>query len=127
MTSSAIPIRPEAGAILAAALPAGTAPTGTTTSLACYLQKGTDVTWQWGLNADNSWYVLRGKWISTPYTGLTKFVTDVSPAALVAAANKAIQYYGRAGYTVQSLFAADSGTGFNYPIIAGGIELYPKF
>ena len=30
------------------------------TSVACYLQKGDSVTWQWALNSHNSWYVLTG-------------------------------------------------------------------
>jgi hypothetical protein len=127
MTTIAVPTRGVAGEVLAMAVPGAAVPTGTTTSLACYVQKGSDVTWQWGLNNDNSYYVLNGKWIATPYTGLTKFVTNTSQAELVGAANNAIRYYKLAGYTVQSIFAADSGAGYNYPIVAGSTELYPKF
>ena len=127
MTLNAVPTRGSVGELLAMAAPASAVPTGTTTSLACYVQKGSDVTWHWGLNSDNSYYVLSGKWIATPYTGLTKFVTNASQAELVAAANNAIAYYKLAGYTLQSLFAADSGAGYNYPIVAGGTELYPKY
>ena len=83
MTTIAVPTRGVAGEVLAMAVPGAAVPTGTTTSLACYVQKGSDVTWQWGLNNDNSYYVLNGKWIATPYTGLTKFVTNTSQAELV--------------------------------------------
>lgn len=97
----------------------------TTTSVACYLQKGSDVTWQWGLNADNSYYKLNGYWITTSHTSLQKFVTDTDEAEMLAAANRAIAYYNRAGYSVIGLFAADSSAGYNYPIIVGESELYP--
>jgi hypothetical protein len=127
MTTIAVPTRGSVGEVLGLAVPAAAVPTGTSTSLACYVQKGSDVTWHWGLNNDNSYYVLNGNWITTPYTGLTKFVTSASQADLVAAANNAIAYYKLAGYTLQSMFAADSGAGYNYPIVAGGTELYPKY
>ncbi|WP_141841926.1 hypothetical protein [Humibacillus xanthopallidus] len=97
----------------------------TTTSVACYLQKGSDVTWQWGLNADNSYYKLNGYWITTPHTRLQKFVTDTDEAEMMAAANRAIAYYNRTGYSVIGLFAADSSGGYNYPILVGESELYP--
>jgi hypothetical protein len=97
----------------------------TTTSLACYLQTGSGVTWQWGLNADNSYYALHGYWATTPYTKLTKFVTDTSPDELLAAANRAIEYYKLAGSSVLGIFAADSSAGYNYPIIVGDSLLYP--
>ena len=95
--------------------------------MGCYVQKGSDVTWQWGLNSDNSYYVLRGTWVTTPYTGLTKFVTSASQQEMAAAANNAIAYYKLAGYTLQSMFAADGSAGYNYPIVTGGTELYPKY
>jgi hypothetical protein len=125
MTYNAIPMRADVGEQLAAPMSPSLAPSDTTTSLACYLQKGSDVTWQWGLNSNNSYYVLSGAWITTPFTGLTKFVTGVSVSELMAAATKSIGYYGHTGYTVQSLFASDGG--YNYPIIASGTELYPKY
>ncbi len=127
MTYNAVPVRAEAGELLSTTASLASLPTGTTTSLACYLQKGASVTWHWGLNSDNSYFVLRGSWITTPYTGLTKFVTDTSVSDLLAAAAKAIEYYKLAGYGVESLFAADGAGGYNYPIVAGGTELYPKF
>ena len=99
----------------------------TTTSLACYVQKGTSVTWQWGLNDDNSWFELDGYWIVTPHTKLTKFVTNTDQAELLAAATKAIDYYKLTGYTVVALCAADRSLGFNYPIIVGDAELYPAY
>lgn len=98
-----------------------------TTSLACYLQKGNDVTWQWGLNNDNSWYKLNGSWYTTPYTKLQKFVTNTSESEIIAAAHNAIRYYERRGYEVLAVFAADKSAGYSYPIVAGGRELYPKY
>lgn len=130
MTFNAIPVRADAGQVLAAATPGapvGAAPTGTTTSVACYLRNGTDVTWQWGLNDDNSWYVLNGQWITTPYSGLTKFVTSAGQGDLVAAANNAIRYYQRTGYTVEAVLAADSSSGYSYPIVSNGLQLFPRF
>ena len=127
MTYNAIPVRSAAGEALSAVAVGAALPSGTTTSVACYLQKGSDVTWHWGLNNDNSWFVLNGRWITTPYTGLTKFVTDTSRGDLLAAAANAIRYYNMSGYTLESLFAADGIGGYNYPIIANGVELYPKF
>ena len=127
MTHNAVPVRENPGEVLAQAVPAVAVPSGTTTSLACYVQKGSDVTWQWGLNSDNSYYVLRGAWVTTPYTGLTKFVTSAGQQEMAAAADNAIAYYKLSGYTLQSMFAADSSAGYNYPIVAGGTELYPKY
>lgn len=99
----------------------------TTTSVACYVSNGESVTWQWGLNADNSYYTLNGYWIKTPQTGLTKFVTDTSQDEMIRAANRAIDYYKLAGYSVLAMFAADKSAGFNYPIIVGDAELYPTW
>ena len=127
MNYNAIPMRASVGELLGAPVGPSSAPSGTTTSLACYLQKGSDVTWQWGLNSNNSYYVLSGAWITTPYTGLTKFVTSASRSELIAAANKSIGYYNRTGYTLQSMFASDGAGSYNYPIVIGGTELYPKY
>ena len=127
MTHNSVPLRSVAGEPVATAALAGSAPGGTTTSLACYVQKGSDVTWRWGLNADNSWYVLKGTWVRTPFTGLTKFVTNTGVAELTTAADKTMQYYNLSGYTLRAMFAADGLGGYNYPVVAGGVELYPKY
>ena len=99
----------------------------TTTSVACYVINGSSITWQWGLNDDNSYYALNGYWITTPHTGLTKFVTDTSVDELLTAANQAIFYNKLTGYTVFAMFAADKSAGYNYPIIVGSSELYPTY
>ena len=127
MTVNAIAVRAGAGELLAATAPGALLQTGTTTSLACYIQNGSSITWQWGLNNDNSYYVLNGSWITTPYTGLTKFVTTTSLDQLMAAAANAIRYYQRTGYTVLSLLAADGSAGYNYPIVSGGTQLFPRY
>lgn len=97
----------------------------TTTSIACYFSNGQNATWQWGLNADNSYYSLRGYWIKTPHTALTKFVTDTSQDEMARAAQQAIDYYKLGGYHLVAILAADKTAGFNYPIIVGEAELYP--
>ena len=66
MTFNAIPLRGDVGEVIAATVDA-VAPAQMTTSLACYVRNGSNITWQWGLNNDNSYYVLRGQWITTPY------------------------------------------------------------
>ena len=71
--------------------------------------------------------MLRGQWITTPYTGLKKFVTDTDEAELIAAANQAITYHNMAGYSVESVFASESSSDNNYPIIVNGTLLDPKF
>ncbi len=100
---------------------------GQTTSLACYLRNGTDEKWQWGLNNDNSWYKLNGSWHTTPYTKLTKFLTDTSENEIIGAAKNAIRYYEMAGYEVVAVVAADKKAGYNYPIVVGDKELFPKY
>ncbi|MGJ7440369.1 hypothetical protein [Aquipuribacter sp. MA13-6] len=127
MTYNAVATRSIAGQLVGPSALTGGNAGETTTSLACYVEKGSDVTWQWGLNADNSWYKLRGRWITTPFTGLTKFLTSTSEGELTAAANQAIQYYKLSGYTLRGMFAADGAGGYNYPILIGTTELYPKF
>jgi hypothetical protein len=99
----------------------------TTTSVSCYVSNGSNATWQWALNDDSSWFELTGYWITTPYSKLTKFVTDTSLDDLLTAANKAISYYNLTGYAVVALFAADKSAGYNYPIIVGSAELYPTY
>ncbi len=127
MVHNAIAMRSVVGEVAGSVLSAVAGPMVTTTSLACYLQKGTDVTWQWGLKADNNYYVLKGSWITTPFTGLTKFVTTTPESELVGAADRAIAYYERTGYRLLALFAADGAGGYNYPVLVGSKELYPKF
>ncbi len=99
----------------------------TTTSVACYFQKDGKVTWQWGLKSDDSSYALKGYWITTPHTGLTKFVTTTGEADLAAAADRAKAYHQLSGWTLLAVFAADRSAGFNYPIIVGDAELYPTY
>lgn len=98
----------------------------TTTSIACYIQKGNDVTWYWGLNNDDSYYQLNGFWITTQYTKVQKFVTDTSPEEMLAAAANALKYYNKTDYSVIAVFAADKSGGYNYPIVVGDSTWYPR-
>ena len=45
----------------------------------------------------------------------------------MAAANNAIRYYQRTGYTVEAVLAADSSSGYSYPIVSNGLQLFPRF
>jgi len=102
--------------------------TATTTSLACYFSKGDTTTWYWGLNDDNSYYKLNGEWRKTPYTSLRKFFSSTSSSEISARAAKAKDYNNLAGYELVAIFAADSGSGYNYPIVVNNTqELYPSF
>jgi hypothetical protein len=125
MSDDAGSARPEEGEKLAAA-ELGAAAGGDTTSIACYFQKGNDVTWYWGLNNDNSWYSLNGSWATTPYTKLQKFFTGTSFSEIIAAANNAKAYYSLDGYGLIAVFAASKSAGYNYPIVSGDTELFPK-
>ena len=58
-------------AAIAVPLPAAFAGNRTYTYTACYFQKGNDLSsikWQWGLQANNSWYQMNGRWVDTPRT-----------------------------------------------------------
>jgi hypothetical protein len=127
MTQGPIAVRSAAGEALSAPVSAVLAAAQTTTSLACYFQHGSSAPWQWGLNADNSYYKLNGFWLTTPYTKLMKFVTDTNAGELVAAANQAMAYYGLGGSSILAICAADSAAGYSYPIVSRGSELYPKY
>ena len=102
--------------------------TATTTSLACYFSKGDTTTWYWGLNDDNSYYKLNGEWKTTPWTKLKKFFTTTSSSEITARANKASEYNKLSGYSLVAVFAADSGSGYNYPLVVNNAEeLYPNY
>lgn len=99
-----------------------------TSSLACYFSKNGSVTWQWGLNNDNSYYKLNGDWKKTPYTKLTKFFTQTSTSDIMNAAAKAQSYYNLDGYSLVGIFAAESSSGYNYPVVVNSTEeLFPAY
>ena len=99
-----------------------------TSSLACYFSKNGSVTWQWGLNNDNSYYKLNGEWKKTPYTKLTKFFTQTSTSDIMNAAAKAQSYYNLDGYSLVGIFAAESSSGYNYPVVVNSTEeLFPAY
>ena len=106
--------------------PAGAPAAAEASSLKCIFQKGTDVTWGWGLNSDKSYFQMRGSWTTTPYTKLEKFFTSTSTADMAAAAEAAKVYYGLVGYDLIGYCAATKASGYTYPIVAGGTELFPS-
>lgn len=97
-------------------------------SLACYFQKGNDITWHWGLNSDKSWYSMPGEWKKTTYTKLEKFFATVGQNDITNACSNSQTYYGLVGYSLMAAFAAQKSAGYNYPIIVNGnTELYPQY
>jgi hypothetical protein len=105
--------------------PVGAQATADTSSLRCYFQKGTAVTWGWGVTSDNAWFKMTGSWTKTPITKLQKFFTTASSSELASAAENALRYYKLVGYTLVGFFAATQGAGGDYPIVSNGTELFP--
>jgi len=98
------------------------------TSLACYFQKGNDITWYWGLTSDSAWYALPGNWQKTTYTKLEKFFSTAAQSDITTACSNSSTYYGLVGYSLLGAFAAQSNVGSNYPIVIGGnTELWPQY
>ena len=93
-------------------------PAQTYTSVVCYMRNGDDRTWQWGLNADNSWYRLYGRWERTGDTGIQRFLTDASKGDIYAACLNSRNYYNRGNYSFDGTYAADNSLQSNYPIFA---------
>lgn len=97
-------------------------------SVACYFQKGSDITWYWGLTGDSAWYQLPGTWQKTPYTKLEKFFSTASQSDITSACGNSSTYYKLVGYTFVAAFAAEKAAGYNYPIVIGGnTELWPQY
>lgn len=96
---------------------------------ACYFKLADgNVKYYWGLSADNSWYSFSGDWIKTPHTKLEKFAaaSDVTDENLKAACQRSKEYYKVNG-DMLAIFAAAKSGGYNYPILLGDRELYPRY
>src|SRR5689334_7297471 len=53
--------------------PAALAADANYTYLACYFQKDSSQTWEWGLNSDGSYFQLPGSYVDTSLTKINKF------------------------------------------------------
>jgi hypothetical protein len=97
----------------------------TTTSVVCYFQKGNHRLWKWGLQSNNSWFVLNGSWQKTRDTRITYFATPTSADTIRQSCRQSRAYYGYGNYTINGIYAANSSLGSNYPIYTGAGELRP--
>jgi len=117
-------------ASVAIPLPAAFAGNRTYTYTACYFQKGNDlssVKWQCGLQANNSWYQMNGRWIDTPHTKVRTFESEMDRQSVVTSCANSQRYYKLAGYRVIGIYAADQGVGRNYQIYTNnGTQLVSK-
>ena len=94
--------------------------------IACYFNNNGSVTWQWGLNSDNSYYTFNGDWKTTPQTKIEKFFSLEPYSNLCAACANAKKYYKVSG-DLFGIFAATKNAGYNYPIVLNGIEVSPMY
>jgi hypothetical protein len=98
----------------------------TTTSVVCYFKKGNDKPfWKWGLNADNSWFVLNGAWQKQEHTKIESFATKTNPNSIRDSCKQSKAYYGYGDYEVVGIYAANSRLSYNYPIYTEDGELRP--
>ena len=109
-----------------AALLSSMAAQADTSNVACYFNDRATITWQWGLNENNSWYEVSGDWKKTEYTKVTKFFSKTTPAAAKTACANAKKYYKEKGRLL-AIFAATSTVGHNYPLVLNGTEVYPDY
>ncbi len=75
-----------------------------TTSLACYLRKGSSTTRHWRLNDDNSYFKLNGEWKTTPNTKLA----NSSPTHSLGdyrESDKGLELNNLDGYDLVAIFA----------------------
>lgn len=93
--------------------------------VACYFGSPASPRWQWALAPGNAWFAMDGEWNKTQFTKLEKFFTDTTQSTIHDACLRAQSYYGESGQLF-GMFAATSSTGYNYPIVTGGVELFPS-
>ncbi|NCJ06249.1 hypothetical protein GS597_06905 [Synechococcales cyanobacterium C] len=102
----------------------------TYTYTACYFQKGNDlssITWRWGLQQNNSWYQMNGRWIMTPRTGVMTFESQMSQQNIMDSCANSQRYYQLTGYRIVGAYAADDKASKNYQIYtSNGTQLVSK-
>lgn len=93
------------------------------TSVVCYFQKDFESpTWQWGLEGNNSWYKLGGRWVAE---GVTRFETSRSREEIVQSCRNSQGYYGHGDKRLIGIYAANSSLGRNYAVYSNGQEVRP--
>ena len=110
---------------IASAAPIPPSDRDTYTYTACYFEKGDDKTWQWGLNGNNGWYELGGRWVKTNETRIERFETSTNRNDIVGSCINSQKYYAKSDYRISGIYAADKSAGYNYPIYANGQEVTP--
>lgn len=93
-----------------------------TTSVVCYFQDFEGTTWKWGLQDDNGWYKLGGRWV---IDAVTKFETSAPRDEIVKSCLNSQRYYNFGGKKLISIAAANSSVGRNYGIFSNGQEVKP--
>jgi len=96
-------------------------------NVACYFESvpGT-YHWEWGLNTDNSYYTMDGKWFDTPISKVSKYESEAKDYEISASCLNA-QTYHKITDNFVAAFAAVSKFGKNYPIITGYEQMFPKW
>jgi len=83
---------------------------------ACYFKDRGKTVWKWGLNPNNSWFVMSGRWVKNNQTGTWKFFTHTRRSNVVSSCNNAKRYYKVSGNII-GIYAAQSNRGKNYEIV----------
>lgn len=82
----------------------------------CYFKNGSRRVWKWGLNSNNSWFVMSGIWKKNADTGTWKFYTTTRKSEVESSCKNAKRYYKVAG-NIDGIYAAMKSTGKNYEIV----------
>jgi len=94
------------------------------TSLMCVFGTGNSWKWEWGLAADNSYYSMKGEWLTTSITKTTKFKTSHGTREIDQACAQAKEYYK----IKEDYFAAcarESSVGNPYAIVSDNVQMFP--
>lgn len=82
----------------------------------CYFKNGDKRVWKWGLNSDDSWFIMSGSWKKNGDTNTWKFFTSTPKSHVESSCNNAKKYYNVAG-KIDGIYAAMSSRGRNYDIV----------
>ena len=82
----------------------------------CYFKDGGNRVWKWGLNSDNSWFVIRGHWDKNRDTGNWKFYSDTPKNEVKSSCDNSQKYYNVPG-KIDGIYAAMSNVGNNYDLV----------
>jgi hypothetical protein len=82
----------------------------------CYFKNPRGRVWKWGLNSNNSWFVMSGRWEKNRDTDTWKFYTTTRKSHVESSCKDAKRYYGVTG-NIDGIYAAMKSTGNNYEIV----------